>query len=283
MHVRVACSPDADDLFMMRALLEGHIPTGPHRFSVEAHPTDALNRLAEAADAPEVCAISFGHYPAVAHRFQLLPHGGSLGEGYGPIVVATTPMATGSLSGRRVAVPGLTTTAWAVLRMIAPGVVPVVIPIVPYEQVFVALERGEVDAALLIHEGRLTWADRGLHKVVELGEWWTSTVGALPLPLGANALRRDLPEADRTAISELLRASIAHALDHRDDVVAWLLARGGALETAERVSQYLHMYANERTLDYGREGREGIRVFFETGVARGAFSAMPDLRMVGDA
>lgn len=283
MRIRVACSPDADDLFMMRALMEGHLDTGPYELVVEAHPTDELNRLASGEDPPEVCAISFGHYPAVAERFQLLPHGGSMGEGYGPVVVAREPMTTDALRDLRVAVPGTTTTAWAVLRMIAGGIQPVVVPIVPYQRIFDALKDGEVDAGLIIHEGRLTYEDLGFHKVVELGTWWTEHVGDLPLPLGANALRRDLPEADRMAVSELLRASIAHALEHQDDVVEWLLGRGGALETAERVHTYLGMYANQRTLEYGPDGREGIRSFFDAAVAAGVYDEVPDLVMVGDA
>ena len=282
MRVRVACSPDADDLFMMRALMDGHLDTGPYALEVEAHPTDVLNRLASCDDPPEVCAISFGHYEAIADRFQLLPHGGSMGEGYGPVVVTRRPMAAEELRGLRVAVPGTTTTAWAVLRMIAPEIEPVVVPIVPYARIFDALRDGEVDAGLIIHEGRLTYEDLGFHKVVELGDWWAENVGDVPLPLGANALRRDLPEADRRAISELLRASIAHALEHQDEVVDWLLARGGALENAERVQTYLSMYANQRTLDYGPEGRAGIRRFFEEAVARGVYAEVPDLRMVGD-
>lgn len=282
MRIRVACSPDADDLFMMRALLENRIDTAGYTFEVDAHPTDALNHLASGSAPPEVCAISFGHYPAIADRYQLLPHGGSMGEGYGPVVVAREPMAPEDLAGVRVAVPGLTTTAWAVLRMIAPGIEPVVVPIVPYQRIFEALRGGEVDAGLIIHEGRLTWSDEGFHKVVELGTWWREHIGELPLPLGANALRRDLPEADRIAVSDLLRQSIVHALDHRDDVVQWLLDRGGALSTAERVSEYLHMYANARTLDYGPEGRDGIQVFFERAVAAGVYDQVPDLAMVGD-
>ena len=282
MRIRVACSPDADDLFMMRALMDGRLDTGPHELVVEAHPTDALNRLASGDDPPEVCAISFGHYPAVADRFQLLPHGGSMGEGYGPVVVARRPMAPEALRGLRVAVPGTTTTAYAVLRMIAPDIQPVVVPIVPYARIFEALRDGEVDAGLVIHEGRLTYEDLGFHKVVELGCWWEERVGTLPLPLGANALRRDLPEAVRLEVSELLRASIADALAHQDEVVDWLLARGGALATAERVHTYLGMYANQRTLDYGPEGREGIRRFFEEAVQAGVYPAVPELRMVGE-
>ena len=282
MLIRVACSPDADDLFMMRALLEGALDTGSLTYQVETYPTDALNRLAERSDGPEVCAISFGHYPVVAHQYQLLPHGGSMGEGYGPIVVAPRPLVPEDLAGLRTAIPGLTTTAWAVLRMIAPRAIPVEVPIVPHERVFDALADGDVDAALLIHEGRLTWEDRGLFRVVELGDWWHRNVGELPLPLGANSLRRDLPEPLRLRISEHLRQSIAHALEHREEVVQWLLDRGGALETAQRVQQYLAMYATGRTLDYGDAGRAGIQRFFEVGADRGVWDSVPDLRMVGD-
>lgn len=258
--ITVACSPDADDLFMMRALLDGRLDTGDLRFEVQTIETDALNRLA-AGDGPDVCAMSIAWYPKIAAHYQLLPHGGSMGEGYGPVVIAREPMSVGDLAGKRVAVPGLTTTAYAVLRWLAP-IQPVVVPITPYARIFDALRAGEVDAGLVIHEGRLTFEDEGFVKVVDIGEWWAENTG-LPLPLGGNAIRRSLGAERIAQTSALLRASIADGLAHRDDAIDWLLARGGALKTRARVDKYLSMYANHRTLDYGPEGRRGIAVLLD--------------------
>ncbi|MCB9685210.1 MAG: ABC transporter substrate-binding protein [Alphaproteobacteria bacterium] len=273
MEVTLAVSPDADDLFMVRALLEGALDTGPYTFRISSSPTDALNTIASGEAGPDVVAVSIAHWPRIAARYQLLPHGGSMGEGYGPVVVAHPggPARLEDLAGRRLAVPGLTTTAWLALRLLRPdlGAEPVVVPIDPYQRVFDALDAGEVDAALLIHEGRLTYEDQGLVRLLELGEAWSALTGGLPLPLGGNVIRRDLPEEHKAAISELLRASIRHALDHRDQAIAWLLARGGALRTPERVSTYLSMYANERTADYGEQGREAIRDLLARAVAAG--------------
>lgn len=263
--VRVACSPDADDLFMMRALIGGLIPTGTYRFEVRTEPTDALNRLASEADDVDVCALSVAHWPRVADRWQLLPHGGSLGEGYGPVVVARSPIALEALAGRRVAVPGLTTTAWSVLRSLV-AVVPVEVPIVPHGRAFEALAAGEVEAALLIHEGRLTYPEHGLVAVADLGVAWAERTGGLPLPLGANAIRRSLGAETIREVSAILRASIAHALAHRDEAIRWLLGQGGALSTVAAMDRYLAMYANERTLDYGEEGRAAVVAL----VARGS-------------
>ncbi|MCB9693928.1 MAG: ABC transporter substrate-binding protein [Alphaproteobacteria bacterium] len=268
MQIRVRCSPDADDLFMMRALLEGHLDTGPYTFVVDTAPTDALNRLASGDDSPEVCAISIAHLPFIAERYQLLPHGGSMGEGYGPVVVAKQPMSPGDLVGRRVGIPGTTTSAWATLQFVVPELTPVVVPIVPYRGIFDALEKGEVDAGLLIHEGRLTYEEMGLAKVVDLGEWWAAHTGGLPLPLGGNAIARRLGPEHIGRISGLLRASIAHALGARDEAIAWLLQGDTALRTPEKLSEYLDMYANGRTLDYGPDGREAIERFLaETSAA----------------
>lgn len=278
--VRMAVSPDADDLFMVRALLDGALDTGPYRFVVDTSPTDALNRLASGGEGPEVVALSAAHYPKVADRYRMLPHGGSMGEGYGPVVVARAPLTLAALHGKRLAIPGATTTAWLVLRLLlGPDLrpVPVEIPIVPHERVFEALDAGEVDAALLIHEGRLTYEDRGLHAVLDLGEGWAALVGGLPLPLGANAIRRDLSDADTAAISDLLRQSIRHGLEHKSDAVRWLLSRGGPLKTEARVSRYLDMYANDRTLDYREDGRRAFGELYRRAVAAGLLDAVPPL------
>lgn len=278
--ITLSCSPDADDLFMVRALLQGAIDTGPYRFEIGTSPTDALNDLAAGADGPDVIALSVAHYPAVADRYQLLSHGGSLGEGYGPVVVSREPAKVGDLRGARIGVPGLTTTAWLVLRLIIGPEVPaepVVIPIVPHERIFQAVQAGEVDFGLVIHEGRLTYERHATHAVVDLGAWWAEQTGGLPLPLGANAIRRDLGEQVIREVSELYRRSIRHALEHRDDAIAWLLERSGALKTSAQVSTYLSMYANQRTLDYGPEGRRALAELFERAVAAGLLDSVPPL------
>lgn len=269
MQIRVRCSPDADDLFMMRALLEKRIDTGDYDFVIDTAPTDALNRLASGEDSPEVCAISIAHLPAIHERYQLLPHGGSMGEGYGPVVVSREPMTPADLVGKRVGIPGTTTSAWATLQLIVRDLQPVVVPIVPYRGIFDALERGDIDAGLIIHEGRLTYEELGFLKVVDLGEWWAEHTGGLPLPLGGNAIARRLGPDHVAALSDLLRQSIAHALAEKDDAVDWLLTGDTALTTKEKLSEYLDMYANARTLEYGPEGREAIDRFFAETAAAG--------------
>ena len=268
--IRVACSPDADDLFMMRALDQGLIDPGPFRWEIRTASTDTLNRLG-AADDVEVLAISTAWYPRLADRWQMLPHGGSMGEGYGPVVVAPQAVSLDALRGRRIAVPGTSTTAYHVLRMMLDRFEPVEIPIEPYALVFDALRADDVDAALIIHEGRLTFQAEGFAEVAELGRWWEAETGGLPLPLGANSIRRDLGPEVIAAVSDRLRASIAHGLAHRDAAIDDLLARGGALRTREALDRYLSMYANDRTLDYGPEGRAGVEAFFARGAGAGLF------------
>jgi len=252
---------------MVRALLENRISTGPYRFEISTQPTDSLNQLAS-GNGPDVIAISVAHYPAVAASYQMLPHGGSMGEGYGPVVVSKSPLALHELADKTIAVPGLSTTAFTTLKMVL-DFKPVVIPITPYERIFEALERGEVDAGLIIHEGRLTFQDHGLHQVLDLGEWWSTNTGGLPLPLGANAIKRSLGSTQIREVSELLRKSIQHALSDRDAAISWLLQRKGPLATYERVSNYLDMYANQRTLDYGVDGQVAVQRFIDHASQRG--------------
>lgn len=267
MQIRCAISPDADDLFMFRAIELGLVDTRGLDFALTTADTDALNRLATGQVQTEVNAVSVAWYPHLAARWQMLPHSGSVGRGYGPVLVAPRPMALAELAGRRVAVPGLTTTARLVLGL-ALDFEPVVVPIVPPERVFQALAQGQVDAALLIHEGRLTFAEHGLHLVLDIGRWWQDETG-LPLPLGGNVIRRDLGPELIARASAVIRASIRHGLEHRDEAIAWLLARGGLLRTAAQVDHYLSLYANQDTLDYGPDGRRGMDELLRRGAARG--------------
>lgn len=255
--LRCVISPDADDLFMFRAILLGLIDTEGLSFEISTQDTDTLNRMAR-NDGPDITAISIARYPEIAGFYQLFNHGGSMGRGYGPALVAPQPGAWADLKGRRIGVPGLTTTAYRILQMAIPEFTPVVIPIVPHAAVFDALRDGTIDAAVVIHEGRLTFADEGMTMLLDLGAFWQAQTG-LPLPLGGNVIRRDLPADVISRADTVIRASIQHGLAHRDDAIAWLLARGGALGDPARVDRYLGMYANIDSVDWGDDGREAIR------------------------
>jgi 1,4-dihydroxy-6-naphthoate synthase len=273
-RVRLAVSPDADDLAMLAGLLLGEIDPRGDTYALDVHPTDALNRLATDPDPPEVLALSVAHWPIAAARYRLLTCGCSMGEGYGPVVVAREPRALESLEGRPMAVPGLTTTAWLTFRLLTPvRPLPVEIPIAPHERVFDALTRGEVDAALLIHEGRLTFAERGFVPLLELGEAWSAATHGLPLPLGANAIRRDV--ANTRTIASVLRDSIRWGLEHEERVLDWVLQRGTALRDRAQVARYLAMYANARSLDCGPDGQRAVAELLRRGRAAGLLSEPP--------
>jgi 1,4-dihydroxy-6-naphthoate synthase len=269
-EISLAYSVDADDAFMFHALATGAVPARGLTFSYQRGDTSWLNGLAESGGA-DVVAISAGAYPRVADKYLLLPHGASVGRGFGPVVVAKQAMTLADLAGRRVAIPGLSTTAFLVLRLMQPAVVPVVVPIAPFSRVFEALDRGEVDAALLIHEGRLLFERRGCVAVAELGEWWLRETG-LPLPLGVNVIRRELGETTVALVSDVLRAAIAYALDHRDEVIGVIAGekRGeAALSESALLDRYLGMYANDDTRTMAPDVRRAINVLFARAEAAG--------------
>ena len=261
--ISLAYSVDADDAFMFHALRHERIDTEGLTFTHRRDHTAALNRLASEGGA-DVVAVSLGAYPAFANGYQLLPHGASVGRGFGPVVVARRPMTTAELAGARVGIPGRSTTAWLVLRLIQPAAQGIEIPIFPFARIFEALEAGEIDAALLIHEGRLLYPERGLHKVVDLGEWWQAEA-ALPLPLGVNVIRRALGAPTVTRVSRVLRASIAWALAHRDEMIAALSEedRGEkALSNPALIDHYLNLYANHDTAAIADDARRAVDVLF---------------------
>lgn len=245
---------------MFWPLLRGKLDTRGYTFTSERADTEALNTRAECADV-DVIAVSVAHYGRIADKYALLPHGASVGRGYGPVVVTRTPTPLDALRGKRIAIPGVRTTAYAVLRLMLPDFEAVTVPISPYRRVFEALEHGEVDAALLIHEGRLTYEREGTHKVADIGAWWQQETG-LPLPLGGNVIAKSLGEAAMAEVSELCRASIAWALAHRDEVVQGLLdeeSRTDLALTRAMLDRYLDMYANEDTRDLPEDARHGVR------------------------
>ena len=270
MPISLAYSVDADDAFMFHGLATGAVDGRGLSFVHRRGDTAWLNGLALEGGA-DVVAISAGAYPAVADKYLLLPHGASVGRGFGPVVVSKQPMTLADLAGRRVAIPGLSTTAFMVLRLMQPKVLPVVVPIAPFAAVFESLDRGEVDAALLIHEGRLLFPQRGCIAVAELGEWWLAQTG-LPLPLGVNVIRRGLGPETVAMVSGILRESIAYALDHRDEVIAAIAAekRGEpALSETALLDRYLGMYANHDTRAMAPDARQAIGVLFSRAAAAG--------------
>jgi 1,4-dihydroxy-6-naphthoate synthase len=267
--VTLAYSVDADDAFMFHAVRQGAVDTEGLTFTHERGDTAALNALA-AAEGADVVAVSLGAVPAIASRYLLLPHGASVGRGYGPVLVSRAPIALADLAGRRVGIPGHSTTAWLVLRLMQAGLVPVVVPIAPFQAAFDALDRGEVDAALLIHEGRLLYEGRGYHRVAEVGEWWQAATG-LPLPLGVNVIRKGLGDVTVARVSRVLRRAIVWALGHKREVIATIAAeaRGDAgLSDARLLDRYLGMYANHDTAEMAPDVREAIdEVWRRAGVA----------------
>ncbi|HLB36633.1 MAG TPA: MqnA/MqnD/SBP family protein [Gemmatimonadales bacterium] len=264
--IQLAHSPDSDDAFMFYALAEGHIPTGDRTYVHQLADIETLNQRAMRGEL-DVTAVSFHAYAYLADHYLLLPHGASVGDRYGPRLVAREPPSGDpqrAAQRRRIAVPGKLTTAFLALRLYQPDFEPV---LTPFDQIEDAVLGGSVDAGLLIHEGQLTYQGRGLHLWVDLGEWWFGETG-LPLPLGGNVIRRALePELIR-AVSRDLRASIAFGLEHRDDALRYAMRFARGLDTAT-TDRFVGMYVNQFTLDYGARGRQAVRALLERGAEAG--------------
>ena len=252
MKIRIAHSPDSDDAFMFYGLASGHVPTNGFELEHVLADIETLNRAAFKGTY-EITAVSFHAYAHLTDRYVLLPHGASMGDRYGPVVVARRD-GPADIKGVRVAVPGELTTAFLALRLYDPSVSYVV---VPFDQIQEKVHSGEVAAGLLIHEGQLTYAEEGLKKIVDLGEWWAERTGGLPLPLGGNVIRRDLGTATIRALSQLLHDSIAYGLEHRAEGVDYAMKFGRGLDRA-RTDAFVGMYVNGLTLDYGKRGREAV-------------------------
>jgi 1,4-dihydroxy-6-naphthoate synthase len=257
MEIRIAHSPDSDDAFMFYALANDKLPTGKFRFSHTLQDIETLNRKALHGEY-EVTAVSFHAYVHIADKYMLLPSGASMGDRYGPMVVARESWRHDELRGKKIAIPGTMTTAYLTLKLFQPDFEAVVIP---FDQIMSAVQNKAVDAGLLIHEGQLTYESHRLHKIVDLGEWWNNSTG-LPLPLGGNVVRRDLGKENIREISRLLKESIQYALDHREDALKYAMqfARDLDVATADR---FVGMYVNERTLDYGQDGRRAVQLLFD--------------------
>jgi 1,4-dihydroxy-6-naphthoate synthase len=251
-RISVAHSPDSDDAFMFYGLASGAVDTGGLAIEQVLADIETLNRAALEGKY-EVTAVSFHAFAHLARTYALLPHGASMGDNYGPVVVSRPGGAEG-VKGRRIAIPGTLTTAYLALRLYERDFEPVV---VPFDRIEDFVKTGGADAGLLIHEGQLTYAGNGLRKIVDLGEWWSARTGGLPLPLGGNVIRRDLgPEMIRQ-VSKLLHDSIAYALSHRKEAVEYAQQFGRGLDRA-RTDAFVGMYVNDLTLGYGDRGRKAV-------------------------
>ncbi|MEX2153610.1 MAG: MqnA/MqnD/SBP family protein [Gemmatimonadaceae bacterium] len=274
--IRVAHSPDSDDAFMFYALAEGKIDTGNLRYEHELQDIESLNQRALRGEL-EVTAVSIHAYAYLSDRYALLPHGASMGDRYGPRLVGRLPMSPGEVHGKRVAVPGLLTSAYLALRLFEPEFEPVV---TPFDRIEDAVVDGDVDLGLLIHEGQLTYADRGLRLIMDLGAWWFDQTG-LPLPLGGNVIRKDLGEPLIDEISRHLHDSIAYGLKHRKAALDHSMKYARGLDR-DMADTFVGMYVNDWTLDYGSRGREAVRQFLARGVESGIIQRSVTVRFVGD-
>ena len=265
-EISVAHSPDSDDAFMFYGLATHKVRTPGLRFTHTLCDIETLNQKARQG-VYDVTAISFHAYPYLQDKYALMACGGSVGEGYGPMIVSPRPFSESDVKTRKIAVPGKLTTAYLALQLFAPGVET---EVVPFDQIIPQVLEGKYEAGLIIHEGQLTYDKSGLHRIVDLGKWWQKMTG-LPLPLGGNAIRRELGAQLMTAVTQALRESIQYGLDHREEALAYAMQFARDLDT-QSADKFVGMYVNERTLDYGPDGREAVRRLLDMGHKAGVIA-----------
>ncbi len=258
-EITVAHSPDSDDAFMFYSLATHKVCTPGLRFTHTLSDIETLNQKAREG-VYDVSAISFHAYPYIQDKYALMNCGGSVGEGYGPMIVSPRPFTADEVKTKLIAVPGTLTTAYLALNLFAPGIPT---EVVPFDQIIPQVLEGKYEAGLIIHEGQLTYDKSGLHRIVDLGRWWQKVTG-LPLPLGGNAIRRALGPQLMAAVTAVLRDSIHYALDHREEALAYAMQFARDLDN-QSADKFVGMYVNERTLDYGPDGREAVRRLLDMG------------------
>jgi 1,4-dihydroxy-6-naphthoate synthase len=275
-QISVAHSPDSDDAFMFYGMATNKIRVPGVKFTHTLCDIETLNRKAlEGFYA--ITAISFHAYPYIQDKYAIMPSGGSVGEGYGPMVVASRPMPADEIKGIKIAVPGTMTTAYLALKLFAPEIAT---EVVPFDDIIPRVLDGKYEAGLIIHEGQLTFNRSGLHKIIDMGKWWRDETG-LPLPLGGNVIRRDLGPELMTSCCNALRDSIQYALDHREEALQYAMQFARDLDP-QMADKFVGMYVNERTLDYGKDGREAIAKLLEMGYEKGIIPQKPAVEFVGD-
>jgi len=270
-EISIAHSPDSDDAFMFYGLATSKVQVPGLRFSHSLCDIQTLNQKAMQGEGVyDVTAISFHAYPYIQDHYALVTCGGSVGEGYGPMIVAPRAFSEKEIARKKIAVPGKLTTAYLALKLFAPEIET---EVVPFDQIIPSVLRGEHEAGLIIHEGQLTYDRSGLYRILDLGKWWLQMTG-LPLPLGGNAIRRSLGRELISNVSAALRDSIQYALDHRNEALAYAMQFARDLDP-QLADRFVGMYVNERTLDYGEDGKEAIRRLLEMGHKAGIISAKP--------
>ena len=274
-EISIAHSPDSDDAFMFYGLATNKVRVPGYRFTHTLCDIETLNRRAQDEAFFDVTATSFHAYPYLQQNYTLMGCGGSVGEGYGPMVVSRNPLTPEDLGRIKLAVPGTLTTAYLSLKIFNPEIRT---ETVPFDKIIPAILAGEFEAGLIIHEGQLTYPSSGLYKVIDLGAWWRETTG-LVLPLGGNAIRRSLGAETHKILSKALRDSIQHALDHREAALEYAMQFARDLDT-RMASRFVSMYVNDRTLDYGADGREAIRKLLDLGHERGIIPIAPKVDFV---
>ncbi len=276
-EIKVAHSPDSDDAFMFYGMATNKMRVPGVKFTHTLCDIETLNR--KALDGYyDITAVSFHAYPYIQDKYAIMPSGGSVGEGYGPMIVASRNIPLEEIASVKIAVPGTMTTAYLALKLFAPDVVT---EVVPFDEIIPKLLEGRYEAGLIIHEGQLTFNKAGLHRIVDMGKWWRDLTG-MPLPLGGNAIKRELGPALTTSCCNALRSSIQYALDHRDEALQYAMQFARDLDV-QQADKFVGMYVNERTLDYGKDGREAISKLLEMGYERGIIPHKPSVDFVGDA
>lgn len=277
MLIRIAHSPDPDDAFMFYGLSSGGVPAGRYHFEHILDDIQTLNQRAMRGEY-EVSAISIHAFPYVADKYALMNCGSSMGDNYGPMIVAPSPLSIEALRGKTIAVPGKMTTAYLALQLLL-GRDRFTPKVVMFDQIPDEVAARRVDAGLLIHEGQLTYQRLGLHKIVDLGEWWMQRTD-LPLPLGGNVIRRDLGDATMREVTSLIQQSIRYSLEHREPAVKHALQYGRGLDTA-LADRFVGMYVNNWTLAYGQRGQEAVRRLLREGAAAGIVPEAGDIEFIG--
>jgi 1,4-dihydroxy-6-naphthoate synthase len=270
LDIKLAHSPDSDDAFMFYGLATQKVKSPGLKFSHVLADIETLNQAAS-QEIYDVTALSFAAYPYLRDKYMLLDCGASFGEGYGPIVVSQHPLKREDLAKCRIAVPGLRTSAYLTLKLYEPRIEPVVMG---FDQILDAVKNSVVDAGLLIHEGQLFFSQMGMHKVVDLGQWWLEQTG-LPLPLGGNGVRRALGPAVGLQIGRAIHDSVAYALDHRESAVNYAMQFARDMDP-ELADKFIGMYVNKWTLGYGDRGHQAVREFLKRGVDAGLIPGPPD-------
>ncbi|HUM04513.1 MAG TPA: MqnA/MqnD/SBP family protein [Terriglobales bacterium] len=275
-EISVAHSPDSDDAFMFYGLATNKVRVPGLRFTHTLCDIETLNQKAQEGDGVyDVTAVSFHAYPYIQDKYALMACGGSVGEGYGPMIVSPRPFTQTEIKKQKIAVPGKLTTAYLALQLFAPGIE---VEVVPFDQIIPQILEGKYEAGLIIHEGQLTYSKAGLQRVVDLGKWWQRVTG-LPLPLGGNAIRRALGAETMASVTQALRDSIQYAIDHREEALAYAMQFARDLDT-QLADKFVGMYVNERTLDYGEDGREAVRRLLDMGHKAGIIPQTPRVEWV---